>query len=146
VRRMRGGRGVNRGFTLIELVIVTVLIGILAAIAIPSYTAYIQRASRAEARGQLLMATQWMERYRTQIGSYAGAALPGPLTKSPSTGTTKYNIAFAAGEPTATSFALTATPIGTMAGDECGVLTVDHTGVLGQSLVAANAKERCWDR
>lgn len=143
MRRMQGGKGVNRGFTLIELVIVTVVLGILAAIAIPSYTAYIQRASRSEARGQLLMATQWMERFRTQNGTYAGAALPAALTKSPSTGTTKYNIAFATGEPTATTFALTATPTGSMTGDQCGVLTVNHTGALSQS---GSTKEICWDR
>ena len=143
MRRMQSGAGVNRGFTLIELVIVTVVLGILAAIAIPSYTAYIQRASRSEARGQMLMATQWMERFRTQNGTYAGAALPAALTKSPSTGTTKYNIAFAAGEPTATTFALTATPTGPMTGDQCGVLTVDHTGALGQG---GSTKEICWDR
>jgi type IV pilus assembly protein PilE len=144
---MQGGARANQGFTLIELVIVTVVLGILAAIAIPSYTAYIQRASRSEARGQLLMATQWMERYRTQTGSYTGAALPATLKKSPSVGTTKYTIDFDAVEVlTATTFKLTATPVGTMASDECGTLSIDHTGQLDQGLATANAKERCWDR
>jgi len=137
---MQGGARANRGFTLIELVIVAVVLGILAAIAIPSYTAYIQRASRSEARGQILMAAQWMERFRTQNGTYAGAALPANLAQSPATGTKKYNIALASD---ATSFTVTATPTGTMSGDQCGALTIDHTGALGQG---GSTKEICWDR
>ena len=140
MRGMQGGARANQGFTLIELVIVTVVLGILAAIAIPSYTAYIQRASRSEARGQALMAAQWMERFRTQSGSYAGATLPDTLKQSPSKGTKKYNIALASD---ATSFTITATPTGTMSGDQCGALTIDHTGALGQG---GSTKEICWDR
>ena len=58
------------GFTLIEVVIVTVIIGILTAIALPSYTAYIMRSNRSDARAQLLMASQWMERVRNESGRY----------------------------------------------------------------------------
>ena len=56
------------GFTLMELIITMVIIGILTAVAIPNYTAYIIRSNRAEARGQLLEMSTWMERWRTERG------------------------------------------------------------------------------
>ena len=56
----------QRGFTLMELIITMCIIGILTAIAIPNYTAYIQRSNRSEARSALLEAAAWMERWRTQ--------------------------------------------------------------------------------
>ena len=60
----------QRGFTLMELIITMVIIGILTAIAIPNYTAYIQRSNRSDARNALLEAAAWMERWRTQTGVY----------------------------------------------------------------------------
>ena len=49
---------------------VMVIVGILTAIAIPSYWAYVARSNRSEARSQLLIAANWVERWRTQSGSY----------------------------------------------------------------------------
>lgn len=134
----------QRGFTLIELVIAMVILGVLAAIAIPSYTAYIQRASRAEARKQLLTVAIWMERRRTENGgSFAGAVLPATLQQSPPTGTAKYTIALPT--LTATTFTATATAVGTMAGDDCTTLSIDHTGARTFT-GASGTQDVCWNR
>ena len=50
------------GFTLIELMIVLAIVGILSAIAFPSYTKYVAKGKRAEARAALLESAQYMER------------------------------------------------------------------------------------
>ena len=129
-----------RGFTLIEMVMVMAVIGILTAIAIPNYTAYIARSNRSEARSQLLMAANWVERWRTQAGSYAGAALPLGLAQSPAQGAAKYALAVAV---TPTTYTVTATPVvgGVMDGDVCGALSVNQTG---QRLPLA--PDLCWGR
>ena len=126
----------QHGFTLMELVITVVIIGILTAIAIPNYTAYITRSNRAEARGQLLEIATWLERWRTERGRYdnplnAGNPPPTPpfpttYAQSPPTGTAKYNIAVAT--PNTVSYTITATPTGVMAGDVCGSLVVNQSG------------------
>ena len=48
----------HKGFTLIEVMIVVAIVGILAAIALPSYNEYIRRGHRAEARAALLQGAQ----------------------------------------------------------------------------------------
>ena len=53
----------QQGFTLIELMIVVAVIGVLAALAYPSYKEYIAKSRRAEAKAVLLSGQQWMERF-----------------------------------------------------------------------------------
>jgi len=127
------GSSYQAGVTLIELMITVVIVGILAAIAYPSYQTYVARANRAEAQGILMENAQFLERNYTTANRYdqdsGGTATTLPFTTSPKTGTAKYNIA--AAYASSQTFTLTATPTGSMTGDSCGNLTLDNTGAKG---------------
>ncbi|CAN7299789.1 type IV pilin protein [Acidovorax sp. LjRoot74] len=137
----------HRGFTLIEVMIVVAIVAILTALAFPSYTEYIRRGHRAEARAALLQASQWMERAATATGTY-------PLTASfPTTLTTiksgRYTIAVAsppASAASGTAYTLTATPAGGQLGDKCGNYTLTHTGVRGAASGALPLMTECWNK
>lgn len=139
------------GVTLIELLIVVVVLGILAAIAVPSYQDYVRRANRAEAKGILLETAQFLERNYTAANRYdqdaAGNAtvLPFATSPKPGGGAARYNIAAAYGAAPAQTYTLTATRAGTMAGDACGDFTLTQAGV--QALVNNTATvAECWGR
>jgi type IV pilus assembly protein PilE len=61
----------NKGLTLIELLIVIVVVAILASIAIPMYTNYLQRARRADAKTALEQLRAVQEMFRAERGSYS---------------------------------------------------------------------------
>lgn len=131
------------GFTLIEVLIVLAVVAILTAIAIPNYFQFIARGHRSEARATLTAAAQWMERFRTERGTYNGAALPATLARSPpvGAGTQMYGIGVAT---TANTYTLTATVQGPMVGDACGNLGLDNTGQRTRS--GTESLAICWGR
>lgn len=133
-------RNAVKGFTLIELMIVVVMVGILSAIAIPSYQNYVIRTKRGDAMASLQAAAQALERYRSNNGfNYGGASLTGGGGNVVFTnqvpvegGRAYYSLDFGAGVAAlaagATTFTVRAVPVpgSTQASD--GTLTLTSTG------------------
>ncbi|MEY1663101.1 type IV pilin protein [Isoalcanivorax beigongshangi] len=111
------------GFTLLELLMVVVIIGILAAVAYPSYQGHIQRTHQAEVKSQMLGLQSTLERYRAQRLTYQNAtvaALATDLARN-----RMYNVSL---EISANfqGYTLTARPQGIMVGT--GAYAVNHLG------------------
>lgn len=129
----------QRGFTLVELMVVVAILGILAAIAYPSYTQYLVKARRTAAATCLQQNAQFMERYYTTNLSYAGA--PDPQLCDPDLNGF-YAIGFS-GAPAARTFIIQAVPTARQNDSLCGTLTINQQGVRTESGSAASAAE-CW--
>jgi type IV pilus assembly protein PilE len=152
--------GGSAGFTLIEIMIVVAIVGMLAAIAIPSYQSYIARGNRAAARAALSQAGQYMQRFYAANDRYDAdrtgaqtiwATMPPAFMKAPLDGVPLYEISnTGANSSTATTstFTLIMRPVSTatMANDKCGGFTLTQAGVKGITAAAPTAAliAECW--
>jgi len=139
------------GFTLIELMVTVAIVGILAAIAYPSYQSYLLRGNRAEGQAMLNDAAARQERFYAQNLAYVTSTADlGKLGMRNTTGTgSSTSVASDTGKYVLTvsgtnNYTLTATPQGAQAKDtKCGNLTLDAAGTRGVSASGASVND-CW--
>lgn len=126
------------GFTLIELMLVVVIVGVLAAIAYPSYQEQVRQTRRAEVTAVLLENAQRLERHFTRHGSYAeGSAVL--VSQSPAAGQAVFVITSTLDADT---YLLSARALagGVMAGDACVHYSLNQVGQ------RTPADIKCWRR
>ena len=134
------------GFTLIELMIVVAIIGIISAIAYPSYQESVRKSNRADGKAALNDVAQRLQRCFTAYSSYAHAscAIGQTLSGGGSVNSGEGMYTITASALTATTFSLTAAPVTgtTQAGDtKCASLTLNQAGVEGAT---GTLGADCW--
>lgn len=131
----------RRGFTLIELMITVVIIGILAAIAYPSYQEQVRKTRRADGKAMLMDVSQRLERCYTRFASYVGNDDECNI-ELPADSDEEFYVVDAVPRG-ASSFTLIATPQGDQVNDaKCAALTLDNTGIQDSSGTADS--DDCW--
>lgn len=142
----------QQGFSLMELMIVVVIVGIIATIAFPSYQEQMRNTRRADCSGALASFGNAMERYYTVNNTYEGAGPAGADTGAPTIfpntcpidgGTPTYNLTIQAAN--GSTFEVRAAPTGVQAYDKCGTLTLTNTGRKNITGAATGmTPEKCW--
>lgn len=126
----------RRGFTLIELMIVVLVVAVLASIALSGYNNQVRKSRRSEAKQVLSDLGLKQEKYRSNNTTY------GTIIQIGGVATAKhYTVTMVASSNTGTNYTFTAVPIGDQAKDSCGTLTLKmEVGVLKKE----PATEGCW--
>lgn len=137
----------QRGFTLLELMIVVAVVAILAAIALPMYAGYVRKANRADAMQRIQQISLAEERFRAENPGYTAdwSKLHGDPDTTDATGVgAAYDwadVTVAAGPPA--TFSITVTAVGSQAkdsasGTSCSTLTFNSVG--------AKTPAACWSK
>lgn len=128
------------GFTLIELMIVVAIIGILAAIAYPSYQRYVIKTKRADMMSEIHNIASELQARKLAQGSYSKVSVTDLAVNYPRQGTAIYSVAIA---PITDKWVIQATPVGKpMIGD--GNLTLNYQGTKCRGTVCGTGDE--WSK
>jgi type IV pilus assembly protein PilE len=141
----------QKGFTLIELMIVVAIVGILAAVAYPAYRDSVMKSHRADVKAELLRMATAQEKFFSRNGRYA--RVKGDLGYPPSAPQNTlnfnehYNIVItnspAAAAGNAVTYTLTANAKAGQLDDKCDGLSINSIGAKG---VTEGDNKTCWDR
>lgn len=142
----------QRGFTLIELMIVVTIVAVLAAVAIPSYQQHLIKSNRAAAESFMLQAANREEQIMLDMRNYVAVTSNANFSSAPPTGISLpvpdsvskfYTLTITISGAT---YTISATPTGSqLAGDTCGTLGLDQTGLKGQMVSGTlTALAACW--
>jgi len=141
-------RNAEKGFTLIELMITVAIVGILAAIAYPSYTEYVMRSRRVEGQNLLNDAAARQERFRAQNGKYATPDEVNDLKLKLPKGTASENGYYTLIPSVAADdggYTLEARRAGAQQADrKCGDFTLNAKGIKGMAADTPGTAESCW--
>jgi type IV pilus assembly protein PilE len=129
---------INRGFSLIEIMIVLVIMTILSAIAIPTYSSHMTRANRMAAEVSLSKLATLLEQYSIKNNTYEHATLENLNITSPK----NYQLEIV--QATASDFVIAAHPIDIQAKNdtECATLSLNSQNV--KSISGIGTVEECW--
>lgn len=148
-KRGRAMMADERGFTLLELMIVLVIIAILAAIAIPAYGRYAYRAHRVDGQQLLLQIANAQERYYSTNNAYGSLTDMGysdPAISEKGYYSVTVTVSADPAGNASSAFVATAIGQGTQNEDACGPLSIDNAGVKspGPASAASNSNGSCW--
>jgi type IV pilus assembly protein PilE len=142
----------QRGMTLIELVVVMMIVGILAAVAIPSYRSYVIRSQRSDAKDALLALATQQEKHYLQCNTYATAidvatdCFAGEMQSTDVSKNGWYQLSIVNGN--ATTFTVRATAINgenQWQDEDCRTFDVDQAGIrTAADSGATDNTDECW--
>ncbi|WP_417466327.1 type IV pilin protein [Kordiimonas sp.] len=117
------------GFTLIELMIVIAVIGVLAAIAYPSYQQYVIKTKRADMMSEMHNIASEIQNRKLAQGRYAGMVVTDLTVNYPRQGTALYTVAITPNNPLTSQWTITAEPMPGSQMVNDGSLSLNYQGV-----------------